>query len=86
MKLNEPERPARPGGWGKRPNAVASRGQVGAYGAVTSHPQPNLGEKYQLYVAVGDEGTNFCSFLGTVDRASVEQSYGNVVGKGRLGL
>ena len=86
MKLNEPERPARPGGSGKRPNAVASRGQVGADGAVPSRPQPNLGDKHQLYVAVGDEGTNFSSFLGIVDRANVEQSYGNIVGKGRLGL
>ena len=77
---------AAPGGSWKRPDAVAGRGQVRASGVVPSRPQPGLGEKHDLYVFVGDEGVNFCSFLGTVDRTSVEQSDGNVVGKNGLGL
>ena len=40
----------------------------------------------ELYVFIGDESVNFCSFLGAVDRTSVEQSDGNVVGKSGLGL
>ena len=75
-----------PGGSWKRPDAVAGRGRVRASGVVPSRPQPGLGEKRQLYVVVGDEGVNFCSFLGAVDRTSVEQSDGNVVGKSGLGL
>ena len=75
-----------PGGSWKRPDAVASRGQVRASGVVPSRPRPGLGEKHELYVFVGDEGVHFCSFLGTVDRTSVEQSDGSVVGKSRLDL
>ena len=70
----------------KRPDAEAGRGQVKASGVVPSRPHPGLGEKHELYVFVGDEGVNFCSFLGTVDRTSVEQRDGNVVGKSGLGL
>ena len=77
---------AAPGGSWKRPDAVAGRGQVRASGVVPSRPRPGLGEKHELYVFVGDEGVNFCSFLGAVDRTSVEQSDGNVVGKSGLGL
>ena len=74
------------GGSWKRPDAVAGRGQVRASGVVPYRPQPRLGEKHQLYVVVGDEGVNFRSFLGTIDRTSVEQSDGNIVGKSGLGL
>ena len=62
----------------KRPDAVAGRGQVKASGVVPSRPHPGLGEKHELYVFVGDEGVNFCSFLGTVNRTSVEQSDRNI--------
>ena len=77
---------AAPGGSWKRSDAVAGRGQVRASGFVPSRPQPGLGEKHELYVVVGDERVNFCSFLGTFDRTSVEQSDGNIVGKSGLGL
>ena len=77
---------AAPGGSWKRPDAVASRSQVRASGVVPSRPQPGLGEKHELCVVVGDEGVNFCSFLGTIDRTRVEQSDGNIVGKSGLGL
>ena len=38
------------GGSGKRPDAVAGRGQVRASGVVPSRPQPGLSEKHQLAV------------------------------------
>ena len=42
--------------------------------------EPGFGEKHQLYVVIRDEDSNFCSFLGTVDRTSAEQSDRNIVG------
>ena len=78
--------PLPPGRSWKRPDAVAGMGHVEVFGVVPSRPQPGLGEKHELYVVVGDEGVNFCSFLGTVDRTSVEQSDGNIFGKSGLGL
>ena len=73
-------------GRGKKLDTVAGRGQVRASGVVPSRPQPGLGEKHELCVFVGDEGVTFCSFLGTVDKTSVEQRDRNVVGKSGLGL
>ena len=75
---------AAPGGSWKRPDAV--RGQVRTSGVVPSRPQPGLGEKHELYGVIGDERVNVFSFLGTVDRTSVEQSDGNIVGKSGLGF
>ena len=62
-----------PGGAGERPDVITTGGQVSTLGLVTMGSEPRLGQKENVYVVVGNEGRDFCTFLAFPHRSCIEQ-------------
>ena len=64
-----------PGGAGERPDGTTTRGQISTLGLVTMGSEPRLVQKENVYVVVGNDGRDFCTFLEFLHRSCIEQRY-----------